>query len=114
MKQGTEKPVLLKRVSRIPVWARIIISAFFALLAAFGLYWIAYLISGNKCLFPIPVWLISSLAIWLAGFGVRRTGDRLGFGAKRVVLSTIFGALLILAMVGSVFAYLFFGVPKAA
>jgi len=109
-----DRKILVKASSKIPLWIRIILSAGVALVTAFALYWIAWLISKGTCSFHFLAWGLSSVFIWLAGFFVRQTGDKLGFGKKRIILSAVSGSVLIVVLAGTVLLYMLLGLHQSA
>ena len=103
-------PIVLRKPPRGPLVLRIVLGLTVSCALAFGLFWIAYAIGGA---ISRPVhwnWIVfgvGSVLIFLAGLAIRASGDRIGFGAKRILLTVLSGTALLLVLIGTVAAYLF-------
>lgn len=109
IKKRQDGPTVLRKTSRVPIWLRIALGLIVSCGASFGLFWIAYAISGATGRAVRWNWIVfgvSAVLIFLSGLGVRLSGDRMGFGAKRILLTTLTGTALLLVLAGTVAAYL--------
>ena len=108
-KTGKDGQTVLLKPSRVPLWLRIALGLLASCGVSFGLFWIAYAVgaaTGREVRWNWIVFGVSAALIFLAGLGVRRTGDRMGFGAKRILWTTLTGTVLVLILAGTVIAYL--------